>query len=74
MRLDLMARIERAIGIAADVVVLNDAPSGLRMAAVRGRLLCSRDDDRRLRFVESTALQAMDMAVLARESLRALLG
>lgn len=73
IRLGLTKQIEDATGLPADVIVLNDAPLGLRMAAVGGRLVCSRDEPRRLEFVERTSLQAMDMAFLARESLRGLL-
>lgn len=74
--LRLAAALDRILapeGLTADVVVLNEASLGLRLAAVRGRLLFSRDEARRLRFAEETALQAMDTAHLRRESLRELL-
>lgn len=66
-------RILAPEGLTADVAVLNEASLGLRLAAVRGRVLVSRDEARRLRFTEDTALQAMDTAHLRRESLRDLL-
>lgn len=72
----LAARLDRVLapeGLTADVVVLNSAPLGLRLAALRGRVLFSRDEARRLGFIEKTALQAMDTAYLRRESLRELL-
>lgn len=74
LQLDLAGRLEEAAGLPVDAVLLNDAPLGLRMAAVRGRVVHSRDEARRLTFVEATCLQAMDMAYLLRESLRDLLG
>jgi predicted nucleotidyltransferase len=73
VQLALTARLENALGIPADVVILNDAPLGLRLAAIRGRLTYSRDDARRLTFVEQTSLQAMDTAYLRHQSLRDLL-
>lgn len=69
-QLHLMARLERVLGIPVDVVILNDAPLGLRLAAVRGLVVYSRDDTKRQAFVEQTTLQAMDSAFLRRESLR----
>lgn len=72
-QLRLAAKMEREIRLPVDVVVLNDAPLGLRMAALRGRLVYSHDENMRLRFVERTALQAMDTAYLRRQSLRDLL-
>ena len=72
----LSGRLDRVLapeGLTADVVVLNGAPLGLRLAAVRGRVLFSRDEARRLSFIEETALQAMDTACLRRDSLRELL-
>ncbi|MDQ7840383.1 MAG: nucleotidyltransferase domain-containing protein [bacterium] len=74
LQLDLACRLEAAAGLPIDAVLLNDAPLGLRMAALRGRVVHSRDEARRLAFVEATCLQAMDMACLLRESLRDLLG
>lgn len=69
-QLHLTARLERILGIPVDVVILNDAPLGLRLAAVRGLVVYSRDDAKRQAFVEQTTLQAMDSAFLRRESLR----
>jgi predicted nucleotidyltransferase len=72
-QLELAAALEKAAGLPVDVILLNDAPLGLRMAAVRGRLLLSRDEHRRLAYVEQTCLQAMDMAHMTRQSLQELL-
>jgi predicted nucleotidyltransferase len=73
-QLDLAAALEEAAGLPVDVVVLNDAPLSLRMAAVCGHPVLSRDEPRRLSYVERTCLEAMDMAYMARQSLRDLLG
>ena len=73
-QLDLAARLEEGAGLPVDVVLLNEAPLGLRAAALRGRLLHSRDEARRMSLLERTGLEVMDMAFLARESLRDLLG
>lgn len=73
LHLDLAGRLEAAAGLPVDAVLLNDAQLGLRLAAVRGRVVHSRDEARRLAFVEDTCMQAMDMAYLLRESLRDLL-
>ncbi len=73
LHLDLAGRLEEAAGLPVDAVLLNEAPLGLRMAVVRGRVVHSRDEARRLAFVEETCLQVMDMAYLSREALRDLL-
>jgi predicted nucleotidyltransferase len=73
-QLELAAALEKAADLPVDVVVLNDASLGLRMAAVRGHPVLSRDEPRRLSYVERTCLEAMDMAYMARQSLRDLLG
>ncbi|MBI4729593.1 MAG: DUF86 domain-containing protein [Acidobacteria bacterium] len=71
--MDLVGAVEGATGFPADVVLLNDAPVGLRLAAVRGVLVLSRDDTARMGFVERTCLDAMDTEYLRRSSLRDLL-
>jgi predicted nucleotidyltransferase len=43
-QLDLTARLEAAASLPVDIVLLNDAPLGLRGVALRGRLLYSRDE------------------------------
>ncbi len=73
VQLDLTARLEKELRLPVDTVILNDAPLGLRLTAVRGQVIYTRDEERRLAFVEHTSLQAMDMAYLHRESLRDLL-
>lgn len=72
--LRLTGLLEKAAGLPVDVVVLNDAPLGLRMAAVRGRVLASRQEEARLAFVERTCLEHMDMEPLLRSGLKDLLG
>ncbi len=74
LQLDLADRLEKAAGLPVDVVLLNGAPLGIRMAAVRGRVAYSRDDAGRLAFLEATCLETMDMAYLRGETLRELLG
>lgn len=71
--LRLAGVLEHMAGLPVDVAVLNGAPLGLRMAAVRGRLILSRDEAARLSFVEQTSLQAMDTAYLRSRSLHDLL-
>ncbi len=70
----LAARLQEAIRLPVDVVLLHDAPLGLRAAALHGRLLGSRDEATRLRLLEETGRERMDMAFLSRESLKDLLG
>lgn len=72
--LDLVAAAERISKTPTDVVILNTASLGLRMAAIRGRLIFSSDESRRLLFVERTSLEYMDTVFLRRESLRDVLG
>lgn len=72
-QMKLASCLEREHRLPMDVVILNDAPLGLRMAALRGRLIFSRDEARRLSFAERTAMQAMDTAYLRTQSLQDLL-
>jgi hypothetical protein len=71
---ELCGALERATRIPVDVVILNDAPIGLRLAALRGRRIQARDEAECLAFMERTALQAMDTDYLRRQSLRDVLG
>ncbi len=73
VHLDLSARFEEAIGLPVDVILLNEAPLGLKAAALRGRLLYSRDEAGRASLLERTGRDLMDRAFLARESLKDLL-
>jgi predicted nucleotidyltransferase len=61
---------ERLSGLPVDVVILNTVPLGLRLAALKGRLLFSKDEESRYSFIERTGLQAMDTTYLRRESAR----
>jgi hypothetical protein len=73
VQLDLTGKLESALGLPVDVVIANNAPLDLKMAAIRGRVIHSRDAAARLAFVERTTLQAMDTAHLRRRALRDLL-
>ncbi|MGH7332324.1 MAG: type VII toxin-antitoxin system MntA family adenylyltransferase antitoxin [Candidatus Rokuibacteriota bacterium] len=73
VQLDLSARLEKAIALPVDVILLNEAPLGLQAAALRGRLLHSRDEAERASLLERTGRDLMDRAFLARESLKDLL-
>jgi predicted nucleotidyltransferase len=73
VQLALTSRLEADLRLPADIVILNDAPLGLRLAAIRGQVIYAGTEERRLTFVEQTVLRAMDMAYLRRESLRDLL-
>lgn len=73
VQLDLMACLETKLHVPVDVVILNEAPLGLRLAAVQGRMIYSRNEAKRVEFVERTSLQAMDMEYFFRQSLQDLL-
>lgn len=73
IQLHLPARLEEASGLPVEVILLNDAPLGVRAAALRGRLLFSRDETRRMSLLEQTGRDLMDIAFLAQESLKDLL-
>ncbi len=69
-QLHLAACLEAASELPVDVVILNDAPLGLRIAAAQGRLVFSSGENSYLAFAESTGLQAMDTAYLRRQSVQ----
>lgn len=69
----LTADLEKATGLAVDVVILNDAPIGLRLAAVKGVLIHSNDEEARCNFVERTCLEYADLEPWLRASLNDLL-
>lgn len=73
LQFDLAAHLEQAVGLPIDIVLLDDAPLGLRATSLRGRLLFSRDEERRFAYVERTGLERMDTNFLAREALKDLL-
>ncbi len=67
-RLALEGDLERALGRAVDLVVLNDAPVDLRIRVLRdGRLLVDRDPSARIAYEVRTRNEAFDLEpVLAR--------
>ncbi len=71
---DLAARLESAVRLPVDIVILDEVPPGLQAAAVRGRLVFCRDEARRVAFLEQLGLQRMDTAFLRRASLEDLAG
>ena len=70
VQLELTGRLEGTVHLPVDVVILNDAPLGLQLAAVRGRVALSRDEAMRQAFLERVSLQALDTAFLRRLALR----
>lgn len=71
--LEMSALLSHRLGEPFDVHVLNDAPLELRFAVTRGEVILSRDEDRRLQFVERTWIDYWDFLPLLRESLHDLL-
>lgn len=67
-RFDLAGDLERALGRAVDLIVLNDAPVDLRARVLReGRLLLDRAPAARIAFEVRTRNEAFDLEpVLAR--------
>jgi predicted nucleotidyltransferase len=69
--IELCLEAEKRIGsIPVDVKVLNGAPVAFRFAAVSGRLIFSRDEDRRVDFLASTWSEYFDFKPLADRYLR----
>jgi len=61
-RLALEGELERALGTAVDLVVLNDAPVDLRTRVLRdGRLLLERSPSARIAFEVRTRNEAFDL-------------
>jgi predicted nucleotidyltransferase len=73
VQLELTGRLEDALHLPVDVVILNHAPLSLQLAAVRGRVAFSRDQTARQAFLERVSLQALDTAFLRRLALREVL-
>jgi predicted nucleotidyltransferase len=67
-RIVLEGELERVLGRAVDLVVLNDAAADLRVRVLRdGRVLVDRDRGRRIAFEVQTRNEAFDLEpVLAR--------
>lgn len=69
--IELSLDVEKRIGsLPADVKILNGAPVAFRFAAVSGRLIFSRDEDRRANFLASTWSEYFDFKPLADRYLR----
>jgi predicted nucleotidyltransferase len=66
--------LEKNLGYPADVKVLNRAPVALCHAVTGGRVLLSRDETKRLSWVERTWSRYLDMRYFFRSSLLDLLG
>ncbi|MEW6323397.1 MAG: nucleotidyltransferase domain-containing protein [Acidobacteriota bacterium] len=61
-RFELAGDLERVVGRAVDLIVLNDAPVDLRTRVLRnGRLLLERDRARRIAFEVATRNEAFDL-------------
>jgi len=64
---DLAADLERHLGQAVDVVVLNSAPVDLRIRVLRdGHLIVDRDKSRRIAFEVRTRNEAFDLEPILR--------
>jgi predicted nucleotidyltransferase len=72
--LSLAAELERALPPTArlpvDVRLLNQAPTGFRYHAFRGRLLFSRDEEARSAMVERTVVSYLDRKPILEQALK----
>lgn len=62
--------LTKVLGIEVDVRLLNFAPIGFCVNALKGILLLSRDDEIRLNFIERVSRLYMDFSWLARQMLK----
>lgn len=69
----LSVALSREIGIPVDVRVMNGAPLGFQFAVTKGQVLTSRDEERRLQFVERTWIEYMDFRPLSERMFREML-
>jgi len=67
---ELAIDLTKTLGIEVDVRLLNFAPVGFCINAVKGILLLSRDDEFRLAFIERISRLYMDFSWLARQMLK----
>ncbi len=67
---ELAIDLTKTLGIEVDVRLLNFAPVGFCINAVKGILLLSRDDELRLAFIERISRLYMDFSWLARQMLK----
>ncbi|GAB6102226.1 nucleotidyltransferase domain-containing protein [Thermococcus atlanticus] len=69
--LKLATELEMKLGREVDVRVLNDAPPAFKYRVVsRGRVLLSRDEEKRFRFVENAVWEYLDFEPLERRARR----
>jgi len=72
--LSIAVELERCLGKDVDVRILNDAPPAFRYRVVsRGEVILSRDEEKRLNFVERTVEEYLDFEPLERAARRELL-
>ncbi|QDA31602.1 nucleotidyltransferase domain-containing protein [Thermococcus indicus] len=72
--LSLSAELERYLGKEVDVRTLNDAPPSFRYRVVsRGEVIFSRDEEKRLKFIERTVEEYLDFEPLERIARREIL-
>ncbi|CAB48943.1 type VII toxin-antitoxin system MntA family adenylyltransferase antitoxin [Pyrococcus abyssi] len=64
--ISLAVELEKEISMEVDVRVLNDAPPAFRYRAIKGKLLVSRDEKKRLNFVERTVEEYLDFEPIER--------
>ncbi len=63
--MDLSARLTLALHVAVDLHVLNHAPRGFQLSALRGELLLARDEKRLTDFIERVGMEVSEFAHLA---------
>jgi len=72
--LSIAVELERCLGKEIDVRILNDAPPAFRYRVVsRGEVILSRDEEKRLSFVERTVEEYLDFEPMERSAMRELL-
>ena len=72
--LKLASELELKLGREVDVRVLNDAPPAFKYRVISwGKVILSRDEDERLRFVEESVWEYLDFEPLERNAQRELL-
>jgi predicted nucleotidyltransferase len=64
----LAGRLNRVLGLPIDLSVLNRAPLTFLYHVLRGRLLCSRNDDLLASMLEDVARRYLDLAPLLRQA------
>jgi predicted nucleotidyltransferase len=62
--MDLSVELTLALHVDVDVLVLNNAPPGVRYAVLQGRPLLVRDQDRLTDFIKELGPEVMELAYL----------